>query len=292
MAARAPLLPDEHEGEWSLTGVIAVMCFLACLTLGIALAVSRASAVWSEGLSGTGTILVPADGLVSPEDGARAVADAVRRLPGIAEVRIVSRAESDDMLRPWLGNVSLDGLPLPVLVAVSFEGSARPANAEMEAIVAAASPGALWDDHGVWREDLQRLSAMLSAISLGVLVLIALAAVATIVFATRAGLESHREIVEVLHHIGARNQFIAHEFERRFLLLGLKAGALGLLLAVGVLLLFANTDMLASGGEFYLPRLSLAASDWPWLVAVPLATSLIATVTARLTVMRVIGRMP
>ncbi len=292
MAARVPLLPDEHEGEWPLTGVIAVMCFLACLTLGITLSVSRAAAVWSEGLSGTGTILVPADGLMAPEEGARAVADAVRRLPGIAEVRVVSRAESEGMLAPWLGNVSLEGMPLPVLVSVSFEGAERPSNADMNAVVSAASPGALWDDHGVWRDDLQRLAATLSAISLGVLVLIALAAGAIIVFATRAGLESHREIVEVLHHIGARNQFIAHEFERRFLLVGLKAGLAGLALSVGVLVLFSNTDMLAPAGEFYLPRLSLAAADWPWLVAIPVVTAIIATITARLTVMRVIGRMP
>lgn len=290
--ARVPLLPDEHEGEWPLVGVVAVMCFLACLTLGVTLAVARATSVWSEGLSGTGTILIPADGLIVPEASARSVVEAVMRLDGVADAHIVSRAESEALLAPWLGNMSLDGLPLPVLIAVSFEADARPDAREMEAVVSAASPGASYDDHGVWREDLQRLAATLSTISTAVLILIAAAAAATIVFATRAGLEAHRDIVEVLHHIGARNRFIAGEFARRFIWIGFKAGFAGFALAALVLFAFSEAGVLGQGGEYYLPRLSLGASDWPWLLLVPLATSLLSTLTAHMTVMRVIGRLP
>ena len=50
-----------------------------------------------------------------------------------------------------------------------------------------------------------------------VLGLIVLATVLAVVFATRGTMASNREIVDVLHFIGASNSFIAGEFQGRFL---------------------------------------------------------------------------
>jgi cell division transport system permease protein len=43
---------------------------------------------------------------------------------------------------------------------------------------------------------------------------------------------TNREIVDVLHFIGASNKFIAGEFQGRFLSIGLQGGFLGALLAI------------------------------------------------------------
>ena len=45
-------------------------------------------------------------------------------------------------------------------------------------------------------------------------------------------MSSNREIVDVLHFVGASNGFIAEEFQGRFLLIGFRGGALGGLAAV------------------------------------------------------------
>jgi len=45
--------------------------------------------------------------------------------------------------------------------------------------------------------------------------------------ATRAAVATNREIVEVLHIVGAADAFIAREFQRRFLALGLRGALIG-----------------------------------------------------------------
>ena len=68
-----------------------------------------------------------------------------------------------------------------------------------------------------------------------VLLLIGAATVLAIIFATRGAMATNREIVDVLHYIGASNKFIAGEFQGRFLSIGLQGGLLG---AVAALLFF------------------------------------------------------
>ncbi len=49
-------------------------------------------------------------------------------------------------------------------------------------------------------------------------------------------MSANREIVEVLHFVGATDRFIAREFERHFLSLGVRAGLMGAVFAMaGVL---------------------------------------------------------
>jgi cell division transport system permease protein len=63
---------------------------------------------------------------------------------------------------------------------------------------------------------------------------------------------TNRQIVEVLHFIGAKNDFIANQFQRHFLLLGLEGGILGgglamVLFALSTLVGSLNTR--SAGGE-------------------------------------------
>ena len=62
---------------------------------------------------------------------------------------------------------------------------------------------------------------------LAILLLVGAATTAIIVSATRSALASNREIVEVLHFVGATDRYIAREFERHFLRLGIRAGLVG-----------------------------------------------------------------
>ena len=64
-------------------------------------------------------------------------------------------------------------------------------------------------------------------VGLSVLALVLAAAMMSVMFATRGAMAANRQIIEVLHIIGAKDGFIAAEFQRHFLLLGLKGGAIG-----------------------------------------------------------------
>ena len=94
--------------------------------------------------------------------------------------------------------------------------------------------------------------------------------------------------------IGARDVFIATEFQRHFLWLGLRGGLIGLTLAAATLLgsgyLWDVRE--APVGAQLLPQLIGAPYHYIWLLFVPAAIGGIAMATARLTVLRVLGRMP
>jgi cell division transport system permease protein len=48
-----------------------------------------------------------------------------------------------------------------------------------------------------------------------------------VAFATRGAMAGNREIIDVLHFVGAEDRFIAREFQRHFLRLGLRGGLIG-----------------------------------------------------------------
>jgi cell division transport system permease protein len=91
------------------------------------------------------------------------------------------------------------------------------------------------------------------------------------VSATRSAMASNREIVEVLHFVGATDRFIAREFEKHFLTLGVRAGLVGAISAALVFLVVpwlvpllgggavadAETRNLINGGTLDLPGFAL-----------------------------------
>ena len=80
------------------------------------------------------------------------------------------------------------------------------------------------------------------AVGLGVLALVLAATMLSVMFATRGAMSTNRQIIEVLHVVGAKEGFIAGEFQRHFLLLGLKGGAIG---GGAAMVLFALAGMLS-----------------------------------------------
>ena len=199
-------------------------------------------------------------------------------------------------MEPWLGRNALSeslGLPIPRLIDVSVE----PASAgivvdlgTLAAQLAEAVPGASLDDHGQWLDRLIALARAIEAIGFAVLIVISLAAVATVIFATRTGLAIHHDVIELLHLIGARDNFVAHQFQLNALWLGLKGGATGVVLAVATLLILGSLAAKVEAG--LLPPVTMTVWQWSALGGVAIAAAVISVLTARITVLRTIGRMP
>ena len=183
--------------------------------------------------------------------------------------------------------------PAPRLIEVTLKPG-QPVELEgLASALADSVPGAQLDDHKRWNNELASFATSTTAIGWSILLLIALATLATIIFATQAGLRTHREIVEVVHMIGAKDVFIAQEFQNHFLWLGLRGGIIGLLIALATLV---GSSFLWDSRETpiaaqYLPQIVGSPFHYLWLVLVPAAMGLIAMLTARFTVLRVLGRL-
>lgn len=232
------LIPSDSIAGRSLVTVIAIMTFLATLTGGSAMLVSDASRDWSATAAREVTIQIkPAPGR-NAEAEASDIAQAIRGLPGVEEARVFSRAESARLLEPWLGTgLELGELPVPTLIVIRLAGNFGGALADVRKRVQEVSPTAIIDDHRRWVQRLERMAGALVVVALLVLGLVLTAMGLAIAFATRGAMAGSREIVSVLHFVGASDRFIAREFQRHFLRLGLKGAAVGGLASILVFLL-------------------------------------------------------
>jgi cell division transport system permease protein len=277
------VLPRE-EGAASLDLVIAVMAFLAALALGGVLVTERAVEGWEAGLTGRITVQILPDGETVPDAEVAGALGVLRATPGVAYARALTQADNLKLVEPWLGSdAMIAALPFPRLIDVALAPGATPDLESLETRLKAVSPHAVVDDHGRWIGRLRATAGTVVLSALAVLTLIAVATAATVAFATRAGLTAHRDIVELLHLMGARDRFIARAFEWHYALAAFLASLLGAVLAS--ILFFAAGRLDRLGLVSFLPPLAIPANDLPWLLLVPVCAALIAWATARLSVL-------
>ncbi|THD52148.1 ABC transporter permease [Phenylobacterium sp.] len=284
----APFLPEKETRDGALIFVIAVLCFLACLTAMGVIAADRAAAGWTGQLTGEATVIVRPRGGETPDAAAARAAEALAGTAGVTEARALEPAKAYDLIRPWLGDVSdLEDLPVPRLVAVTLDGRHPATAAQLGAALTSQNIDATVDDHSIWIKDIRRAGGLVRGLGAGIFLLIAAAAGAVIAFATRAGLAARRDVVEVLHLAGAEDGFIARLFQVRFARVAGYAGLLGAIAAMAV----GAGLRIAGGGEGLTPALPLAWSDLLAVVPCPLLAALVAATAAQLTAIGLIRTM-
>lgn len=221
-----PLLAAGSIAGRALVIVVAIMTFLASMTAGTVELVASASSSWRADIAREATIQIrPRQGRDIEQDAARA-AQLARAAPGIGEVRLYGKRESERLLEPWLGaGLDIAELPVPRLVELKVEG--RPDFAGLRRQLAAEVPGASLDDHRLWIQRLGAMASAMVAVGVVIMILVLTATGLAIAFATRGAMAGNRHIIEVLNLVGASDAFIAREFQKHFLRLGLKGGAIG-----------------------------------------------------------------
>jgi len=285
----SPLLPRGDGRDRSLVFVVAVLCFLSCLTVFAAIAGDRAAQGWRSDLAASATVQVrPSGGQTASEAAARA-AEVLAGVRGVTEAQVLDREEAERLLEPWLGRGNIpDDLPLPRLVTVDLDPAAPPSGATLKAALTAAGVDADLDDHRRWMTEVEQAGVVVRAGALFACLLTAAAAAAVIAFATRAGLAARRDVVEVLHLSGAHDRFVAGLFQRRFAALAARAGVLGALTAAAAT---AAVHAL-TGDQGFTPVLPLEWIDLAAALPCPLLAAATAAVSARRTALAILRAEP
>ena len=273
------------------------MVYLAALALVSAMVMNKMVERWDTGLSGSITVQIPpkqgdpADTGAAADASLDAVIEILLATPGVISAEVLEPDEIVRLLEPWLGaGASYGDLPLPELIAVGIDRSAAPDFEELSRRLARAAPGTILDDHQSWLGQLLDLARTIELVAALVVILVGASAVTMVVFATRMGLAIHGRVIELLHLIGAQDSYVAREFEMHSLKLALRGGVFGLALAVITVLLVER--LFERMEAALLPDLSLVPGEWALLALLPLVVAGIAMLTARLTVLGTLGRMP
>jgi len=222
------IVPKDSIAGRSLTAVVAIMTFLAALTTGAVVLVVGAASDWRAEVGREATIQVRPTPSRDFEADVHKALEIARAASGIAGVRAYSKEESARLVEPWLGTgLALDELPIPRLIVVKLLPGGRPDLAALRRTLVEQVPGASLDDHRRWIDRMRTMAGTAVAAGIAVLILVLLVTVLSVTFATRGTMAANRPIVEVLHYVGATDGFISAQFQRHFLQLGFKGGALG-----------------------------------------------------------------
>jgi len=252
----APIVPQGSVTGRSLTLVITIMCFLACLTAGAVYMIRQSAEAWLKDIASEVTVQVEPRDKVETEKVVQDVAAFLGRQAGISKVKALSLEESAGLLEPWLGKGDeLKALPVPRLIALEIDRDTAPNLDTIRVDLERQFAGASLDDHRHWQQQIRTITRSFALGGVGILVLVAAATMAIIVSATRSSMASNREIVEVLHFVGATDRFIAREFEKHFLRLGVRSGLVGAGSALFIFAAMPSVMGLLGGGTVTLTEL-------------------------------------
>ncbi|MEK9725035.1 MAG: FtsX-like permease family protein, partial [Rhodospirillaceae bacterium] len=282
---------DRDEHSRFLPWLIAFMVFLSILAVAGMLVLNATASRWDAGVRGTLTVqVVPTADALADETRLNQVLTVLATAPEVARYDALDDSRLMRLLEPWLGGgVEKGDLPLPRLVDVELKQATDLTAADLGARLSEKVQGVTIDDHRVWLDRLVRMIETFEALALVLLLFIVLATVGTVVFTTRTGLAIHREAIEVLHLIGAQDAYIARQFARRALGLGIKGGLLGLFLALPTLWMLAH--LAASLDDKLIPDIGFGPWHWGLLLALPVSVAMVAMTTAKVTVLRNLSRM-
>ena len=293
-----PIVPNTSIAGRSLAAVVAIMTFLAALTTGAVMLIVSAASDWQADVGREVTIQVrPAPGRDLEAD-VRKAADIARATPGVADVRAFTKQESAQLVEPWLGGgLSLDDLPIPRLIVVKLASGMLPDFGALRRTLAAQVAGATLDDHRRWIDRMRTMAGTAVVAGVGVLALVLAVTVLSVTFATRGAMATNRPIIEVLHYVGATDNFIAGQFQRHFLLLGFKGGTIG---GGGAIFFFgameaANAWLVGTAGgdeaAALFGNMSVGVSGYLAILTQVVLMAMVTALTSRRTVNRTLASM-
>lgn len=279
-----------------LPWLVALMVFMASMAVAGAFVISSVIDRWDHDVSGTLTVQVlPAGGgdqaEAATDERVRMAVEVMRKVPGVLMVKAFDKKRTLALLEPWLGGTDVvQDLPLPRLIDVTVDADTRIDLTEVAERLSRAVPGASLDDHRVWLSRLINLSRTIQWLAIVVVMLIGAVTSATVVYGTRTGMAVHHGIIEVLHLIGAHDDYIARQFADRAFALGIAGGLMGLAMAMPALTAIGWAARRLEGG--FLPSLSLPLFGYITIGLLPLLAAGLSMLTARLTVHGTLSRMP
>ena len=287
----ADLLP---QGRLSgpMPWVIAIMVALTVIAAAAGLAFSNTARSASDALSGGVTVQVIDANPAERDRQAQAVLRALRDTPGVIEATLVSQAEIDRLIEPWLGTSANGdaGIPVPALVDAQLRDAVTgEALGALRRLLRQVAPAARVDAQSSWLKPVFSAVDTLRWLSLALVGLLGIALGAAVLLAVRNALGSNRDTIEIVHFLGGTDAQIARIFQRAIGYDAAIGGPVGLALGLVVVLLLGQ--QFAALGAGLVNSGALGWTDWLLLGLIPVGGVILAMFTARQTVVRALRRM-
>lgn len=289
---------DDNQDNKFLLILIALMSFLAVLSLSGAIALNSTTNKWSSGLENKITIEISVetkDGHILSQDTilkeTKNLYDTLSSHPLIKSVNILSNEEIQDLISPWVGNdLDLTNIPLPSLISVEIKNIGENEFNNLKKDIKKASKHANIETHEQWLSDLIEFTKTLKILSLLVTLIIISITTIAITSAVKTRLAIHNEEVTLLHYMGATDNYIIRQFQRHTVILALKGAIIGTVL--GIIVTLSLTFISRSSESDLIPVIYIGFYAIIMLCLVPVIIAIITALTSYITVLRSLAKMP
>ena len=282
MRTSSDLAFSSDNSAWLLPWILTVVVYLGILaTVGIVI-VENVLGRWQEGSYVSTTVQLPSNtGSAAVED----VLQVLNQAHGVERARVISREEMISLLEPWFAAADLiKQLPIPWLIdVVPKEGAIVDWRATQNRL-AEHVPGVLVDTGMVWLEKLAQPARTFQVTAILVLALIILATVAAVSLTARAALAIHRDTIGVIHLLGAEDDYIIRQIQRRVTGMAARGSIIGVVLATATIFAIGYITNHVEASLF--PIYEFGFGGWVAMFAMPLLAVTIAAFTVR----RIVGR--
>lgn len=289
--ARAALPIDEGYSKTFLRVIVAVSVFLFTITLAGVLGINTMFENSKKQVVSNFTVQVlPLPEYEESRKDLLGVVGFLEKYPDVKEVTVLSDNELRALLEPWLGNnVDIELLPIPKLLDVKINNAGNFDFKELAVRLSEISPQASINDHNLWLARLLRFINSLKMLAVTVLIMVAAAVMAAIIYAVKTGLNVHREIISILHIMGATDEYIAMNYVKQISQMTMMAGIIGTVLAVPAIMLVGNMAKGIEAGIFNSVTFDL--ESWLIVLVMPMVSTILTAFTAYVTVLRTLKKM-
>ena len=291
-------IPTEDDDTSAFVSVLtSIYMYLFVVVLAIFMAINSMAGNWEKDITGSITVqITPIEDDNKHIDTAKTqeqqnkVLQFMEKISGVESVRILDEQTVQKLMAPWIGNkVDLATLPIPQLLDVRLKPNAELNYDEITRGLKLLTANASIDNHRLWLNRLIKFATSLKTVALAILLMVVAICAFSIYYSARTSLNININSIEILHIIGAKDEYIAKQYAKKYAKIGFFAGIIGLMAAVPCIILVGKYGISTGSGLLSGAQLSNAA--WTLIMLTPLFSLLYSMITSYFTVLKSLERM-
>lgn len=292
-----PIIKDDlARFQFSLTCVMSVLCIWLITGFFVA---EDVSTKWMHSLSGKITVQIPTINDNGDKISEVTISNNISNLKQIlnassevSDIRLVDNQRIQKLISPWLGDLAYsENIPAPKILTATLKDASPDLIDKLETNITKALPGITVQNYKNWFADLFKLLETSKFIaSIAVLILISIILI-SIYFAVKARMALLKDDIEILHLMGASEDYISKQFEKQSAITCLKSSFLGLLIGFLSASIIVSIALSSQFGHIDNP-FSLTSYKIMLYILFPLALTLLSSATAKLTARKILLDLP
>ena len=294
---RSEISTEDDDTSAFMYVLTSIYMYLFIVVLAIVMAINAMADSWKKDIMGSVTVqIIPVEDenkhidTEKTQEQQNKVLQYVENLSAVASVKALDAQTVEKLMTPWLGNkVNISSLPIPVLLDVKLKPNSELNYDEVTRGLRQVSENASIDNHRLWLNRLLKFASSLKNIAMTVLFMVIGICAFSIYYSTRTSLGININTIEILHIIGAKDNYIARQYAKNFVKIGFFAGIIGLMAAIPSIILVAKYGVSTGSGLIKGAQLSTLA--WSLIMTTPLLSAVYAAAVSYLTVKKSLEKM-